>query len=418
MLPMNILWFVNVPMPDFVRAKAGVVSNVGGWMEALLNAIRQLHPEIKLSIAFASKKEEVLSVDGIRYFAMDQANLGESSQKVVSSVAPDIIHYHGSDGLALLLPEEIFTKSRNLVSIQGVISGYVPHFTGCVPQKELQRHRNILRDIAGFKSIANEQDYWRTTRSMQESFVLNRSVACLGRTEWDKAWVHYIAPKAKYFHVGEILRSPFYRGARSAEKIKPHTIYCSAALSYPLKGGHWLLHAIANLKNEYPDVQLRVANAARIQDNNSLVRRFGKNEYYRYVEDLIVRLGISDNVVLLPGLSAEDVREELERAELFCLPSLIENSPNSLGEAMLSGVPSIATNVGGTPSLLKDEVEGILVPSSDPAMLANAISTLFENPKLASKYAEAGYMSAVERYAPDHVVQDLMVAYDACMRSA
>lgn len=413
---MNILWFVNVPMPDYVKAKGGIVSNVGGWMEALLNAIRQFHPEIKLSIAFGYKKDDVLEIDGVCYFAMDRENLSEGAQKVVRSVVPDIIHFHGSDGLALLLPEEIFTKSRNLVSIQGVIQGYAAHFTGSVPQKELQRHRNILRDIAGFKSIANEQDYWRTTRSMQESFVLNRSVACLGRTEWDKAWVHYIAPKAKYFHVGEILRSPFYRGARSAAKIKPHTIYCSAALSYPLKGGHWLLHAIANLKKEYPDVQLRVANAARIQDNNSLVRRFGKNEYYRYIEDLMVRLDISDNVVLLPGLSAEDVREELERAELFCLPSLIENSPNSLGEAMLTGVPSIATNVGGTSSLLRDGIDGVLVPSSDPAMLANAISILFDNPNLAREYAGAGYNSAVVRYAPDRVVQDLMVAYDACMR--
>ena len=415
---MNILWFVNVPMPDYVRATGGNVANVGGWMESLLDAIRQSHPEVKLSIAFAAKQNDVLEVNGVRYYAMGRKDLGAAAKNVVGCVTPDLIHYHGSDGLALLLPEEVYAKSVNLVSIQGVISGYAPHFMGCVPQRELRRYKNILRDLTGFRNIANEEEYWRTTRSKQESFVLNRAVACLGRTEWDKAWVRYIAPKAKYFHVGEILRGPFYRGPRSGAKIKPHSIYCSAALSYPLKGGHWLLHAVANLKKEYPDVQLRVANAARIQDNHSLVRRFGKNEYYRYIEQLIKHLDISDNVVLLPSLSAEAVREELEQAELFCLPSLIENSPNSLGEAMLSGVPSIATNVGGTPSLLKDEVEGILVPSSDPAMLANAISTLFENPKLASKYAEAGYMSAVERYAPDHVVQDLMVAYDACMRSA
>ena len=413
---MNILWFVNVPMPDYVRAKGRCVAQVGGWMESLLAVLRQRHPEVSLSVAFVDQDDEVLEINGVRYFAMKRKHLSLASTNVVDSVAPDIIHYHGSDGIALMLPDEVYSRSANVVSMQEVISGCAPHFMGGVPQDELKRHRNILRDIAGYRNIANEEEYWRTIRSRKESFVLNRAVACLGRTEWDKAWVRYIAPRAKYYHVGEILRRPFYSGRRSGIKIRPHSIYCSAALSYPLKGGHWLLHAVANLKNKYPDVQLRVANAARIQDNNSLVRRFGKNEYYRYIEDLILRLGILGNVVLLPSLSAEEVRDELERAELFCLPSLIENSPNSLGEAMLTGVPSIATNVGGTSSLLRDGIDGVLVPSSDPAMLANAISTLFDNPNLASKYADAGYNGAVVRYAPDRVVQDLMVAYDACMR--
>ena len=88
---------------------------------------------------------------------------------------------------------------------------------------------NML-DRQSYRNIANEEEYWRTIRSRKESFVLNRAVACLGRTEWDKAWVHYIAPKATYYHVGEILRRPFYSGRRSGIKIRPHSIYCSAFL--------------------------------------------------------------------------------------------------------------------------------------------------------------------------------------------
>ena len=103
---------------------------------------------------------------------------------------------------------------------------------------------------------------------------------------------------------------------------------------------------------------------------------------------------------------------QLESADLFCLPSACENSPNSLGEAMLTGTPCVATFVGGVPSVLDNGKEGILVPSNDPAMMASAIDRLFMDGALARGFANEAYQSAVVRYSPTRVVTQLFNAYN------
>ena len=77
--------------------------------------------------------------------------------------------------------------------------------------------------------------------------------------------------------------------------------------------------------------------------------------------------------------------DNLLKANVFVQASSIENSPNSLGEAMLLGVPCVASNVGGTSDMLIDKEEGFLYPYTEPAMLAYYISKVFNDDELASK---------------------------------
>ena len=99
--------------------------------------------------------------------------------------------------------------------------------------------------------------------------------------------------------------------------------------------------------------------------------------YNVYLRRLIRDLDVADRITLLPSLPVEDVRTELEQAELYVLPSMGENSSNSLCEAMLVGTPAVATFAGGTPSMIQDGVEGMLVPPADPYALAGAIRYAF-----------------------------------------
>ena len=184
-------------------------------------------------------------------------------------------------------------------------------------------------------------------------------------------------------------------------------------MAYPLKGGHWLLRAIAALKRDYPDVQLRVANAERVRPKKTFKSWLRRNEYQRYLWRIIEENGLQDNVVLMPSLTAEQVAEELRSAEVFCLPSMCENSPNSIGEAMLIGVPIIATNVGGVSSIVDNGKEGVLVPSGDPAVLAAGISQFFSEPDRARILADNAFATAKKRYDSECVVKQLLETYEA-----
>ena len=77
------------------------------------------------------------------------------------------------------------------------------------------------------------------------------------------------------------------------------------------------------------------------------------------------------------------------------------------------GVPSVATDVGGMKSILADGREGQLVPSADPAVIANAIDRFFTDRKFARSCSDAAYETAVSRYAADTIVRQLSQAYQA-----
>ena len=78
----------------------------------------------------------------------------------------------------------------------------------------------------------------------------------------------------------------------------------------------------------------------------------------------------------------------LLKSNVFVQASSIENSPNSLGEAMLLGVPCIASNVGGTSTMLKDKEDGFLYPFGDYALLAYYIDQVFKNNDYALKFSK------------------------------
>lgn len=297
-----------------------------------------------------------------------------------------------------------------MISIQGVISGCHPHYMGNLTSAQLKPYRNWLRYLATHRMQADVADIWRRTGAVREALAMSRVRHLAGRTLWDKSWAKVLSPSAEYHYVGEVLRPEFYPDC-DRSRIVPHRIFASAAFKYPLKGGHFLLEAIAYLKRDYPDVKIVVSNSKQKLHPKSLMESLRTTEYHNYLRQRIKNLGLVSNVELCPSLTAAQVREELEKAQVFCLPSLVENSPNSLGEAQLTRVPCVATDVGGVASMLKDRETGLLVPSGDPAVLAFAIWQLFEDRQLAKRLAANAREVAISRHSPETVVEDLIKCY-------
>ena len=105
------------------------------------------------------------------------------------------------------------------------------------------------------------------------------------------------------------------------------------------------------------------------------------------LESLADKLGIGENIRFIPAVS--DTSEPLSAMDVFVMPSLQEGLGLSIMEAMLSGVPVIASDVGGIPSLVKDGLTGTLVKPKDHEGLALAIIDLLKDKERAGPMALA-----------------------------
>lgn len=118
----------------------------------------------------------------------------------------------------------------------------------------------------------------------------------------------------------------------------------------------------------------------------------------RAFEEQAARLHIGPHVTFHGSVNQPRVLESVAGADVFALPSFAEGVPVSLMEAMAMEVPCISTTVAGISELIESGQDGILVPPSDPDLLAEAIETLIGNPELRLELARAGRRKVVAKY--------------------
>lgn len=157
---------------------------------------------------------------------------------------------------------------------------------------------------------------------------------------------------------------------------------------HPVKDHAMLLRAFARFAPIHTDVDLLLA---------------GDGPLRRDLQKQVVALGIERRVNFLGVRS--DVPDLLRAADAFALTSVSEAASLTLLEAMASGLPVAVTAVGGNPEIVRDGVEGILVPRSDDIATAEAFRRLFDNPMLARQWGEAGRQRVCERYRLEQTIE-------------
>jgi glycosyltransferase involved in cell wall biosynthesis len=124
-----------------------------------------------------------------------------------------------------------------------------------------------------------------------------------------------------------------------------------------------------------------------------------------------------DGRVQLPGeVPLEEVWKHYEAADIFCLPSWTEGFPNTLVEAMMSGLPVVATPVGAIPEVLVDGETGTLTPVRDAAALETALRVLVADSALRHRMGDAGRARALSRYEMNSVLNQLADHYDELLQ--
>lgn len=147
----------------------------------------------------------------------------------------------------------------------------------------------------------------------------------------------------------------------------------------PVKGHDQLIRAVALLRGQGFDVGLRIAGTDG----------YGGNVFRAELERLIDELKLRDSVELIGAVSEPVVRQELENAHVFALPSRSEELGVATMEAMAMCLPAVASRTGGVAEMIDDGVDGMLV-ESEPAAIAAALARILRDPELARKMGEAG----------------------------
>ena len=111
-----------------------------------------------------------------------------------------------------------------------------------------------------------------------------------------------------------------------------------------------------------------------------------------------------------------DVQDILHRCDLFVLPSRTEAMPITILEAMATGLPVVATRVGGIPELVTDGVTGLLVPTDEPEALSQTMTKLIQNPDLRLRMGTAGRKRVEEELSLDTCVRRYEDLYREILR--
>ena len=371
---MRVLWVCNIMLPIVAKHLNKKNSNKEGWLTGLSNTIleKQSKNGIELGVAFPVEKEldgcsgEVSLGDSkLKYYGfyentahaeIYEEEIEEGIRHIIESFNPDIIHCFGTEYAHTLAVCRVFPhKNKILVSIQGLISVCAEGYMANIPEK-VQKWITF-RDWIKNDTLVKQQEKF-AERGKWEIEVVKSVGNITGRTDFDRFYTSMWNSKANYYPMNETLRHNFYEGKWNENSCEPYHVFLSQG-DYPIKGLHYMLLALPQIRERFPKVRVLVAGNSVVK-GKSLLDRIKISAYGKYLKKIIDQNNLNEQIVFLGSLTAEEMKVQYLKSGLYVCCSALENSPNSLGEAMLLGMPCVSADVGGIPSLFVHEKDGIL----------------------------------------------------------
>lgn len=207
------------------------------------------------------------------------------------------------------------------------------------------------------------------------------------------SWVHWHKLVVVRLGVDPVLFAP-RPPPRDNETFE---VLCVGRLT-PAKGQHVLLEAVAALLAQGRRLRARIVGAG-IDDEP--LRAHAR------------ALQLDATAVVFEGAIDQDrIRDFYARADVFCLPSFAEGVPVVLMEAMSMQIACVTTQVAGIPELIRDGVDGLLVPPSNVQALAGALARLMDDPALRERLGRAGRQRVLADYDLERNVQALAAVFE------
>jgi glycosyltransferase involved in cell wall biosynthesis len=389
---MRVLWITHDVIETFYPFVKGKPSKGASWSEPLFSSLVNCDGlEMGIITPVIEGKYEKIIIENISMYSLPikkgdnkillKKELIKEYLKAINDFKPDIIHVHGTENNFGLLRNHLHYKIPIVCSIQGIITSCIPYITTSVANINLNKYKS-LKNWLGNGGIESLLTWWNKS-SLIEKEIFKTNTYFFGRTLWDKTQLFGLNPNALYFQGEELLRREFYNHSWDINTCERKSIFFSSGAN-PIKGLHVMLKAVEILKLKHPNIKVNVPLAS-INTKTTLRDYLFGEDYLIYIRKLVRKLGLEKNVVFLERLSPNQMALKFKNSHVFVLASYIENSPNSLGEAMKIGTPTVVSAVGGTFSMVKDELSTLLFPSGDHFYLAYQLDLLFLNDDLANK---------------------------------
>ncbi len=437
---MKVLWICNIMLPMVCEYLGRESSNKEGWLTGLADTIlkNQEENKIELAVAFpvkeplAEKRIEVPVVGKVKgltgyWFTEDtdhpekySKDLESQIKEIVENWNPDVVHCFGTEFPHTLATLKICPPQKVLVGIQGVCKYCADVYLADLPERIVKRV--TFRDLVRKDSILQQKEKF-LKRSAREEEVFKCACHVTGRTQMDERYARSCNPKVKYHFMNETLRSNFYDAHWELTKCEKYSILLGQG-DYPLKGLHYVIKAMPVILEQYPEAKLYVSGNPIVRDKN-WKGRLKISSYGKYIMELLEKYQLEEKVIFLGKLTADEMKVQYLKSNLFVCSSAMENSSNSLGEAMLLGVPCVTALVGGIPSVFHDKKDGIGYPGYGDAIyqeeadkeqmqankLAEAVCTMWADEEEMSAYCEAARLHAQENHNALRNYQRLMEIY-------
>lgn len=387
-LIMKVIWLTNFTLPIFAEALNIEKRFCEGWLVGLSRQLAA-NSDIELVIVFPQSIQAAISkgeADNIRFYGYPlhtskiayNPNIRDYFSEILQMEKPDVIHIMGSEYphcysmIEACLEKGLITKT--VISIQGMVSVIVHHYDLGLPKDLL--YKKTIRDVVRRDALINDKTRLEQ-RGKYEVLALIKARNVIGRTDWDKACTKQINPNINYFFNNETLRPSFYGKRWRLSECEPHSIFVSQGGNI-IKGLHFALMALPLILKEFPDAKLYIAGSEVLKKKRKYPR-WRRLAYENYIFDLISNNHLQNTVIFCGNLNEEQMCESYLRCNVFVSPSVIENSPNSIGEAMLMGVPVVASDVGGVKNLLVHNLEGYIYQCDAYYMLAYYVCKVFDD---------------------------------------
>jgi glycosyltransferase involved in cell wall biosynthesis len=395
--------------------------NGGGWISSAEKCVRVL-PNVELGLGFKMDNEPfMINQNGVNYYPIPSPSKSKYSKikhiirtsfldieskeettwayylncfkKIIEDFSPDIIHVWGSEYEFGLI--HMVAKMPVVLHLQGIIN---PCLNALLPPF-VSWNSFMIQSISPFSCLRQfiEKQTWQKL-AFREKVIFAGVKNYLGRTNWDNRVRAVMSPNSNYYHVDEVLRDEFYED--SSRKI-PTRLTIITTISQPLyKGFDLVLKTAYILKhNLHLDFEWKCFG-----DIDPIV-----------VERMTGITHDSVNVFLKGVANSQQLKDEELNATLYFHSSYIDNSPNSLCEAQILGLPVVSTNVGGIPSLVKEGETGYLIPSNDPYQASFFIQKLYNNKDLNVRMGERAKEIARVRHDKNRVIQQILDAYNSIL---
>jgi glycosyltransferase involved in cell wall biosynthesis len=410
---MKVLWLTQTSAGASNYIKQ--TTHEGGWIVSLSEVLK-VSDNIELAICFFNNSinDFKFFYEGITYYPIKNkfatiiskiksrtllslwdTNLSDLL-KVVEDFKPEIIQLFGTEsGLGDIIGN---TKVPTIIHLQGLINPVISNWLPRGFSLNAILLNSSIRDLTLRRDLYSRFLLFRK-KAKREEYILKNSKYIFGRTDWDRRIVSLFNKDIEYFHCDEVLRPAFYENQwkhKSYEVLK-----LVSTLNPQIYKGLDIVLETARLLTSKSNIKFEW-NLIGLDDDNKIVKVVEKIKGIKFKNNSVYFKGIKQVNELIPIL--------LE-SNLFIHPSHIDNSPNSVCEAMLMGMPVIAGNVGGIASLIETGHNGICYNSQDPYDLASIIIEKALDIKELERLGKNAHETALSRHNKTHIVTNIINTY-------